>query len=369
MTLDQPLRAMRVGARLDNLRASLDNAGCDGALITSLTNIRYLTGFTGSAGMLFVSAERTLLTTDGRYKFQSAEQLGACGVTADIEIGSPIVQQDALKAASSTTTRLGLEAGHVTWAQQRSMASDWLSVNELVATSNLVENLRITKDEGELDRMRRAAGIADEALARTRTLLSSGISEKEFAVALDFEIRRLGAEGNSFESIVASGPNGAKPHARPSDRQVRPGELIVLDFGALVEGYCSDMTRTLAVGELSDTAQRMFDVVIASQQAGVDVLRPGVAAGDVHQVCLDVIAQAGWADAFLHSTGHGVGLDIHERPWVAPKQSAELAVGNVVTVEPGVYLPDHGGVRIEDTLVVTNSGYERLTCAPKTIAA
>jgi len=199
-----------------------------------------------------------------------------------------------------------------------------------------------------------------------RHRLTGAPTEEEFALELDFEMRRGGASGPSFETIVASGPNGAKPHHRPGRRRIGPGELVVVDFGAIVDGYCSDMTRTLCVGRpTSAIARRMVEVVTEAQQAGVDTVRAGVEGKAVDGACRDVIAAAGWADAFLHGTGHGVGLDIHEDPRVSSVSTDILAAGQVVTVEPGVYLVDHGGVRIEDTMVVTEDGCRILTNAPK----
>ncbi|MGH9150935.1 MAG: M24 family metallopeptidase, partial [Acidimicrobiales bacterium] len=199
-----------------------------------------------------------------------------------------------------------------------------------------------------------------------RHLLAGGVTEAELALALDSEVRRLGASGNSFDTIVASGPNGAKPHARPTGRPVEPGELVVVDFGAVVDGYCSDMTRTVCVGPpRSGTLVRMVEVVAEAQRAGVAAVGAGRRAVDVDAACRQVIAAAGWGDAFVHSTGHGVGLDIHEAPSVSAVSGDTLAAGDVVTVEPGVYLPDHGGVRIEDTVVVTEDGCRPLTLAPK----
>ena len=359
------LRRMDTKGRVGRLLDRLDAAGCDALLVTNLVNVRYLTGFTGSAAMLLVGPEVLLLTTDGRYKFQSSGQVAASGVDADIEIGGLAAQHEALAKAATAYGRIGLEAGNVTWARQRAFA-DVFTTAEIVATEAVVEALRRVKDEGELDRIAEACRVADLALAQVRPLLGTGISEVDFAVALDFEIRRLGAEGNSFESIVASGPNGAKPHATPSSRKIGNGELVVLDFGSIVDGYCSDMTRTVCVGEpASDVAQRMYDVVAESQRAGVDAVRAGVDCAAVDRACRDVIAEAGWADAFLHSTGHGVGLDIHEAPGVSTISTDTLEVGYVVTVEPGVYLPEHGGVRIEDTVVVTAEGCRLLTNAPK----
>jgi Xaa-Pro aminopeptidase len=357
------LPAMDVPARADRLRAALTDA--DALLVTRLVNVRYLTGFSGSAGVLLVTPDELLLVTDGRYRDQSAEQLAAAGVAARIEV-TGTEQRERLAEAVAGRARLALEADHVTWSQQRRYAGEWFPGTELVPTSGLVEGLRLVKDRGEVARIEAAALIADHALATVRPMLDEGPRERDFALALDTEIRRRGASGNSFETIVGSGANGAKPHARPGDRRIRPGDLVVLDFGALVDGYCSDMTRTVAVGEPSETQVRMLEVVTAAQQAGVDAVRAGVAAAAVDKACRDVIAEAGWADAFLHATGHGVGLDIHEQPRVAATGDATLAAGQVVTVEPGVYLPEHGGVRIEDTVVVTDDGCRALTHTAKT---
>jgi Xaa-Pro aminopeptidase len=371
-TLTTPsLTPMEVAGRLPRLRALLDGAGCDILLVTSLTNIRYLTGFTGSAAMLLVLPDDTVLITDGRYETQSAEQMAAAGVDARTEIGPGARQLEVTKqlvtaaGAGSGAGRLGLEAAHVSWARQRSFAAEVFPGVSLVATVGLVEGLRRVKDAGEVARIARAAEIADLALAVVRPLLAGGPTELAFGQALDFEIRRLGASGNSFETIVASGPNAAKPHHRPSSRRVERDELIVLDFGAVVDGYCSDMTRTVCVGEPTEEMQRVVDVVVASQAAGVAAVRTGVSCADIDRACREVIAGAGWAERFVHGTGHGVGLDIHEAPAVAATSSDTLARGHVVTVEPGVYLPGIGGARIEDTVVVTDDGCWPVTTTPK----
>ncbi|MEA2702538.1 MAG: hypothetical protein QOD63_483 [Actinomycetota bacterium] len=367
---------MDVVGRIPRVRELLDGAACDALLVTSLVNIRYLTGFTGSAAIVLVTPDSVVFVTDGRYAEQSAEQLTAAGVGAAIEIGlTGAAQRDALQAAVAAAgiARLGLEADDVTWARQRRFADDWFPAAELVATEGLVEGLRRVKDAGEVARMAEAARIADAALAAVRNRLAARFlrvadrpTEQDVAVELDFEMRRLGASGSSFETIVASGPNGAKPHHRPDGRPIGPGELVVVDFGAVVDGYCSDMTRTLCVGEpASPVAARMVEVVAASQRAGVAAVRAGVEGKAVDGVCRAVIAEAGWADAFVHGTGHGVGLEIHEAPQVASTSLDTLAAGHVVTVEPGVYLREHGGVRIEDTVVVTADGCTVLTNAPK----
>jgi Xaa-Pro aminopeptidase len=350
--------------RLDRLRGRLDEAGCDAVLLTRLVNIRYLTGFTGSAALLLVRPEQALFVSDGRYRDQSAEQLGAARVAVEIEIANT-GQREIVAAAADGLARLGLEADDVTWAQQRKFAAEWFPEVELVPTEGLVDELRLIKDEGEVARIEAACAAADAALARVVHRLVEGPTEAEFALELDGEIRRQGAEGNSFETIVASGPNAAKPHHEPGTRTIAEGDLVVVDFGALVDGYCSDMTRTFAIGALDDVQQRMLEVVTASQAAGVEAVQAGVEAQAVDAASREVIEEAGWGDAFLHSTGHGVGLEIHEAPRVSSTSDATLRPGHIVTVEPGVYLPEHGGVRVEDTVVVTDDGCRILTRAPK----
>jgi Xaa-Pro aminopeptidase len=358
------LPAMDVQGRLPRLREHMAEAGCDALLVTHLTNIRYLTGFTGSAGLLLVLPDDAVFVSDGRYRDQSAEQLAANGVEARIEI-SATEQDGKVAAAAKGVARVGLEATHVTWSAQRRYAAKVFDGAELVATEGLVERLRLVKDDGEIARIEAACRIADDALAAILPRLKDEPEEREFGLELDTTMRRLGASGPSFETIVASGPNGAKPHARPGERRIREGDLVVLDFGALLDGYHSDMTRTVSIGEPSPTQRRMDEVVRAAQAAGVAAVRPGVSGADVDRVCRDLIADAGWGDAFLHGTGHGVGLDIHEDPRVSSTAAGSLDVGHVVTVEPGVYLPEHGGVRIEDTVVVTADGCRPLTTAPK----
>ena len=360
------LPPMDVSARLPRLRQHLDELGCDALVVSELTNVRYLTGFTGSAALLLVSADGVVFVTDGRYKDRSAEELGGAGVEADIRIvgaGADAAIAEAAHAAGAH--RLGLEADHVTWSAQRRWADELFSAGELVPVGGAVERLRLVKDDGEVARIRAACAIADEALSKVRPRLADGPTEAEFAAELDATMRGLGAADVSFETIVASGPNGAKPHHTPSSRPIAEGDLVVIDFGALVDGYHSDMTRPVAVGDVGDDRRRMLDVVLASQDAGVRAVVAGVEAAEVDRACRDIIDDAGWGEAFLHSTGHGVGLDIHEEPRVGARSAATLDAGQIVTVEPGVYLTGLGGVRIEDTVLVTDGGCDRLTLAPK----
>lgn len=356
-----PMRPMDTAGRLARLREAMSSS-VDALVVTSASNIRYLTGFTGSAGILLVGGEDALLVTDGRYRTQSAEQLEAAGAKARTAIGPPAEQRAELSESvrRMRATRVGLESDSVTWAVQRQLA-EVLAPAETVPTSGLVEGLRRVKDEGEQDRIEAAAAIADRALAEVLDLLRDGRTEAEVALALDSAMRRLGAQSPAFETIVAGGPNAAKPHARPSARPVGRGEMVVIDFGATVDGYRSDMTRTFCVGEPDVTAARVYEVVKASQAAGVDTVAPGRPAAEVDSACRDVIGEAGWRDAFVHGTGHGVGLDIHEAPAVSATSTDTLSAASVVTVEPGIYLPGETGVRIEDTVVVTSQGCRTLT--------
>ena len=355
---------MDVASRLPRLRALLEEAACDALAVTSLTNIRYLSGFTGSAAVLVVTADRTLLVTDGRYETQAAEELAAAGVDADLGIGNAARQAEILAAATGAVDRLGLEAGAVTWRRQLEWAGALTPT--LVATDDLVERLRRVKDAGEVARIERAAAIADEALGTVLAMLAAGPTEREVALELDFAMRRLGADGPSFDTIVAAGPNAAKPHAQPSQRPIAPGELVVVDFGALVDGYRSDMTRTVCAGEPADPgAREVVGAVAEAQSAGVAAVRAGAAAADVDRACRRVLAAHGLDDRFVHGTGHGVGLDIHEDPILGETATATLGAGFVVTVEPGVYLPGRLGARIEDSVVVTGDGCRLLTSFPK----
>ena len=365
---------LQVARRLEALRAALADAALDALVVTTLPNVRYLTGFSGSSALLSVTPAGALLTTDGRYRTQSAEQVAGAGATdlVDIVIGGAQAQREAVQQHLSGAGRVGLEADNVTWESSRRW-TETLAANEVVPTTGVVEGLREVKDDGELARMARAAQIADRALGEVLPLLASAsshrVTEAEFALALDTAMRAGGAESVAFETIVASGPNSAKPHHQPTDRAIGVGEAVVVDFGATFEGYRSDMTRTFCVGgEPAGDLARVFDVVRASQAGGVAAVRPGIGAKEVDDVCRRVIADAGWAEAFEHGTGHGVGLDIHEAPTVSPLGTAILRPGVVVTVEPGVYLPGVGGVRIEDTLVVTDDGYRALTAFDKAVA-
>ena len=364
------LPAMDVAARLGRLRERLEPGGLDGLLVTNLTNLRYLTGFSGSAGMLVVTRSEALFVTDGRYREQASTEASSVGVEVGVAVGEMDAQIVAIDRVCKGLRRLGLEAEAVSWGMklrlEASLGAFSAAGGELVATEGLIEELRRVKDVGELARIERAADIADVALAQAKHRLTEDLSEAEFAIELEHEMRQRGADDVSFSTIVGSGPNGSLPHASPSERRIVPGDVIVVDFGALVDGYHSDMTRTFSVGtpssnELVDIA----DAVLMSQRAGVRALRPGASGAEVDAACRESLERDGYGELFVHGTGHGVGLDIHEAPRVRKGSPDILEEGEVVTVEPGVYVPGLGGVRIEDTLVVTDSGARPLTKSTK----
>jgi Xaa-Pro aminopeptidase len=364
------LPPITVTGRIERVRAAFDEHDIDALVVTTLPNIRYLTGFSGSAAVLVVTKDLAVLTTDGRYRTQAAEQLRQSGAPeVEVSIGTGAEQREVARIAleGARAGSIGLEAGNVTWSGQRAWA-DVLSGEKLVATTNAVEALRERKDAAEIARMERAAAIADAALFEVLPLMSQGVTEEHFALELDTAMRRGGAESTAFETIVAAGENSAKPHHHPGSRRISGGDPVVVDFGATFEGYRSDMTRTFCVdAEPEGELARIFSVVQTSQAAGAAAVGPGIAAKDIDDVCRQIIADAGWAERFEHGTGHGVGLDIHEAPTVSQLGTAILAPGFVVTVEPGVYVPGHGGVRVEDTLVVTEDGARTLTRFTKDI--
>jgi len=350
------------------LRVLLREAGLDVLLVTDLVNVRYLSGFTGSNAALLVHADddaahaedRTMLATDGRYTTQAAAQAPDLSVLVERSCGP------ALLGALAAPGAVGFDSAHVTVDGHADLLAA-LAAGELRRAPGLVETLRAVKDAGEVDALRQACGVADAALAGMVAAdgLRAGRTEREVARDLEERMREAGAEGPSFETIVAAGANAAIPHHRPTDAPLADGDLLTMDFGALVDGYHSDMTRTLVVGTPADWQRDLHALVAEAAAAGRAALVPGTATRDVDAAARDVITAAGFGEQFVHGLGHGVGLVIHEAPAVSATATATLEAGMTVTVEPGVYLAGRGGVRIEDTLVVTDGGAVPLTQSPR----
>jgi len=349
-------RAGRVRERLDAL---------DALLISDLTNIRWLTGFSGSNGWVVLAADGLTLVTDGRYGEQASRQLAAAEVQGEVLVGR--TGEAALAHLTALIDRypaVGFEAAYVSYQQHAAWAAAFGAT--LVPSTGLVEAERRVKDDDEIESMAQACRIADQALAEVAPLLGTGLTEAQVRNLLEIRMRELGATGPSYDTIVATGPtNAALPHHRPTDTLIREGHTVIIDVGALVHGYHSDMTRTFVIGEPSPIQRELYDLVLAAQVAGVAAVAPGVRCQDLDAVCRDIIADAGYGDWFSHGTGHGVGLLIHEEPYSNATSGATLQVGDVVTVEPGVYREGFGGIRVEDLVVVTSDGCRVLTASPK----
>jgi len=357
------LPPLSVSGRIEAVRARLESAGCDALVVSDPLNIRWCTGFTGSAGTLAILAHSALLVVDSRYQDQAPTQLVAAGCDADVEVSQRALETVA--ACLEGVERVGLEADSVTWAQHSRWSKGLASAP--VATTAIVMGLRGVKTDAEVARIDTAARIVDDSLADVIELIAPGVTEREIALAIDDGIRGRGANGPAYDTIVATGSNSAFPHATPGDRRLGSGDLLVIDSGALVDGYRSDMTRTFVVGDNPSDARasEILELVLRAQLAGVDRVAPGVTAGEVDRACREIIDAAGYAEQFGHGTGHGVGLDIHELPAVRKGNTGILLPGHVLTVEPGIYVAGMGGVRIEDTVVVTSEGCRVLTRFPK----
>jgi Xaa-Pro aminopeptidase len=364
MTESATLSVLRVDGRIAAVRDALVGQGVDSLLVSNLTNIRWLTGFSGSNGWVIITQDGATLVTDGRYGGQAARQLASAGAECSVVIGysGPELENHVVAALDAGWLR-GFEAAHVS-VQQHAKWSE--RVEAMVPLSGVVEHARRLKTPAEIERIGSAAGIADRALAEVATLLQPGRTEVEVRNRLETLMREFGADGPSYETIVAAGPvNAALPHHRPTSTPLEAGHTVIIDVGALVDGYHSDMTRSFVVGEPTSLQRELYELVLAAQTAGVAAVRPGLATAELDAVCRSIIADAGYGDWFSHGTGHGVGLLIHEDPFINSTGGYTLQEGDVVTVEPGLYRDGFGGFRVEDLVVVTGDGCRVLTASPK----
>jgi Xaa-Pro aminopeptidase len=348
--------------RLERLRRALERHKLNALVITHLPNIQYLCGFTGSTGTLLVTDSDSTFFTDGRYAEQAHSQVRESKIK--------IVRKSALMAAMQTQRarrrrRIGIEAAHLTVAERELVATLMGKRSRLVDSPPIVEELREIKDADEIARIRAACHLGVKLFQRLRKLLRPGISEAEVAGDLEFNARKKGAEQMAFPTIIASGNRSALPHGRASREAIPARGFVVCDFGVILAGYCSDMTRTVHVGPPQAKARRVYNTILEAQQSALEAIRPGITAGEVDRAARNVLKKNGLDRFFTHSTGHGVGLEIHETPRVAQGQKKALQAGMVITIEPGVYLPGEWGVRVEDAVVVTERGCEILTPSPK----
>jgi Xaa-Pro aminopeptidase len=349
-------------ARADRLAALLPGRELDALLVTNLVNVRYLTGYTGSNGLAVVGGGGLRrFVTDFRYETQAQEQVHGY----ERVIGETDLLDSVLPGLPDGELRLGFDDGQVSVRTHKRLRELLPARVELVPAGGLVEELRMVKDAHEIERIRAAAILADSALTQVLEGGLIGRTEREVALALEHEMQRLGAQKASFDTIVAHAGHGALPHASPREVPIAAGSLVVIDWGAEVDGYCSDCTRTYAAGEVDAQAREIHALVLEAQLAGLAAIRAGVTGRAADAAARDVIAAAGHGDAFGHSLGHGVGIEVHEAPRLSRASSAVLAAGNVVTDEPGIYLPGVLGVRIEDLVVVTEDGNDVLSTLPK----
>ena len=346
--------------RVNNLRKQMKSEGISSFLITSPYNLRYLTGFTGTTGLALIGLEEAFFITDFRYTEQAAKQCVGFEIVKNV---GPILEVVADLVESKNIENLGFEESFVSFKQYVEL--EGLLEVDLIPVSGMVEELREIKDEEEIAIVEKACEIADKAFSHILTYIKPGMTEIQVANELDFYMRSLGASSVSFETIVASGLRSAMPHGVASEKVIEQGDMITIDFGCYYNGYVSDMTRTISLGEPSDKLREIYNVVKEAQQKVLDVAKPGMTGVELDAVARDYIASKGYGEAFGHSTGHGIGLEIHEGPNVSKLAEKAFVPGNIITNEPGIYLPGIGGVRIEDDMLVTENGIKRLTHSEK----
>lgn len=337
----------------------------DAIVLHKPEDIFYFSGYRGE-GVVLLHADQRAIITDFRYTEQAAaEAKGFAVLETTNSRSSSLVLAEQLAALN--IARVGFDDTALTVSAYQAMLKASSKV-DFTSIGSACYQVRIVKDEGEKVTMRRAAQLTDETLKYILTVIKPGMTEKQVALEMLYHIRKLGAEGESFSFIVASGPNASMPHAIPTDRVIQNGDILTMDFGCKVDGYCSDMTRTVAIGQVADEIKKIYDIVLQAQLAGLAAVKPGVTGVAVDKIARDIITQAGYGQYFGHGLGHGVGVEIHEQPRLSPMAGDTLlAPGMVVTVEPGIYLPGLGGVRIEDTVIVTEDGCENLFTASKAL--
>jgi Xaa-Pro aminopeptidase len=346
--------------KVDKVRSALETNKLDAILIASSINRRYVTGFTGTAGAVIITKNDARFITDFRYTEQAAEEATGFQIVEHKQLIELEIKE---QLKEMNVKRLGFEKDHVSYSQYENYKKV-LEV-ELVPISGVMEELRLIKSKDELELMKKAAKIADDAFEHIQSFIKPGVKEIDISNELEFFMRKQGATSSSFDIIVASGFRAALPHGVASEKEIESGELVTMDYGALYQGYCSDITRTVAVGEINDELKNIYDIVLEAQIRGVEGIRPGISGKEADALTRDYIKEKGYGDYFGHSTGHGLGMEVHEGPSLSFRSDKKLKTGMVVTVEPGIYVPQVGGCRIEDDVIVTETGNERLTFSSK----
>lgn len=351
--------------RIEQLREWMKKEGLDAVLVGSEANRCYLSGFTGSNAMLYISFNQMQLVTDFRYLEQVAKE--APDFTCVDQGQKGLLATTVGLAEAEGVKRIGFEAQHTTYSNYLELSKH--TAFEWVPTAKGVEQLRQIKDEQEIEKLRKAESIGDLAFKEVIPFIEAnwekGLTENEIALHLEQSMRRHGASGLSFSSIVATGAKSSLPHAQPGEDKLQKGDFVVMDFGCIYQGYCSDMTRTIVIGEASEKHLEIYETVLRAQKAALEGIRPGMKGCEVDAIARNIIKDAGYGEYFGHGLGHAVGIEIHENPRFSMLEEAEIKPGMVLTVEPGIYLPGFGGVRIEDMVVITDEGIDNLTHSPK----
>lgn len=348
--------------RVQRLRQVVPNYKIDGIIVNKLENVAYLSGFVGSSGTLLITEDAQYLLTDFRYLQQAVSQAPEFTIIDFMKEGLQKTLYQLCKKEAVNT--VGFEAHFLTYNDVEKLQNEFEGI-QVAPCTEVIETLRMIKDADEIEKIAKAENIGDQAFSYILTVMKEGMTEKEIALELEFYMKKLGATHLSFDSIVASGVNSSMPHAKPTDKKIAYGDFVKLDFGCIYDGYCSDMTRTVVIGEASDKHKEIYQIVLQAQLRAIDAVKPGITGKQVDKVARDYISSKGYGENFGHGLGHGVGRYIHENPRLAASSETVLEPGMVVTVEPGIYIPDFGGVRIEDVVVVTETGCRNLTSSPK----
>lgn len=346
--------------KLNELREQVQQKELDGLLITSPFNRRYMTNFTGTAGVALITQTDAILITDFRYVEQANTQATDFSI---VEHTGTIEKEIAKQINKLQIKRLGFEEDHLTYAQFKLYEKEFHT--SLIGVTDVIESLRLIKTDEEIAILQKAAKIADDAFEHILSYIKPGVREIEVANELEFFMRKQGAASSSFDIIVASGVRSALPHGVASDKHLAQGELVTMDYGALYGGYCSDITRTVAIGDINETLIDIYETVLEAQEKGVKGVRPNMTGKEADDLTRNHIEEKGYGEYFGHSTGHGIGLEVHEGPGLSPRSNTILQKNMVVTVEPGIYIPNVGGCRIEDDIVLTDTGNKLLTKATK----
>ncbi|MGA3244530.1 MAG: Xaa-Pro peptidase family protein [Bacteroidota bacterium] len=350
-----------VERRLQEVRRQLTASRLDALLVSHIPHVRYLTGFSGSNGLCVITPQQQYFLTDRRYRDQSKAEIDGFDISVtQIGLIEEVGKLRLLKGAS----RIGFESVH-TSVDSHSTMRKVFARSKLVPTKSVIENIAAVKDELEIECIKRAIRITERVFQKLLHLLKPGLTEQDVAADISYWHRRYGADGDAFEPIVASGVRGALPHGRASAKKIRRGEMVTLDLGCSLQGYHSDLTRTVAIGRPSPRARRIYQIVLDAQCKAIEAARPGIRASALDRVSRKAIDRRGFGKYFSHSLGHGLGIEIHEQLRLSAQSKETLKAGNVVTIEPGIYIPGFGGVRIEDDIVVRDDGCEVLTAAPK----